>query len=238
MLDQVVPGVQSYALPLVTIVVPAYNEEGTLKSCLNSLLKQNYEGETEIVVVDNASDDRTAEIAASYGCRVIYEGHRGYNYSVKRGFDQARGSIIACTDADSFVPSNWISRIVKHLSRKDIVACTGIFNFHDGPFWLRATGRLFGALNYHLAGANMAVKRDAYHQVGGFSTKINLGADVHLGMRLKKIGKVKIDRRLIVRTSSRRFHRAFWKTLAQYYLNDVALIILGRPIFYSFKAYR
>jgi cellulose synthase/poly-beta-1,6-N-acetylglucosamine synthase-like glycosyltransferase len=95
-----------------------------------------------------------------------------------------------------------------------------------------------GRFNYHIAGANMAVRRTAYQQVGGFSTIVNLGADVELGQRLKKIGKVTIDRSIVVATSPRRFQSAFWETIFRYYLNDLALLIRGKPLFFTFRDYR
>jgi peptidoglycan-N-acetylglucosamine deacetylase len=73
---------------------------------------------------------------------------------------------------------------------------------------------------------------------GGFDPDVNMGADVELGQRLKKLGRVKIDRKLIARTSGRRFQYAFFQTLCLYYLNDLWLLILRRPLFYNFPNIR
>jgi len=224
--------------PTVTVVVPAYNEELSLPSCLEALKNQDYDGQVDILVVNNASSDATAEIAEAAGCRVVHEYQRGYNHAVARGFSEATGEIIACTDADTIVPCDWVASIVKNLSRKGTVACSGVFKFSDGVPLIRFIGWLFGRLNYHLAGANMAVWRSAYNEAGGFSLKVNLGADVELGQRLKKLGKVKIDRSLVVATSARRFQLAFFETIFRYYINDLSLLIFKRPVFYSFTNYR
>ncbi|HEX3020148.1 MAG TPA: polysaccharide deacetylase family protein, partial [Chitinispirillaceae bacterium] len=221
----------------VTIVVPAYNEESSLATCIASLKKQDYTGPLEIVIIDNASTDCTAQIAESMGVRVIYEPRKGYNYAVKRGFDEAGSEIIACTDADSVVPSNWISKLVSKFIDDKVVACGGVFCFADGSPWIRALG-ILGKLNYHIAGANMAVRKSSYHQVGGFSLDVNLGADVDLGQRLRKTGKVVIDRSIVVATSSRRFQMAFWETIFRYYINDISIFIRKKPVFYSFTNYR
>jgi peptidoglycan/xylan/chitin deacetylase (PgdA/CDA1 family) len=225
-------------IPSISIIVPAYNEEVSLPACLGALTSQNYKGSIEIIVVDNASTDATAPVAASHGCRVVYEPQKGYHHAVCRGFNEARGDIIACTDADTIVGTDWITRIAAILSRKDVVACGGIFRFHDGPLWIRLIGAVFGRFNYHIAGANMAMWREAYHRVGGFAADVNLGADVDISIRLKELGTVVIDRKLVVATSSRRFSSAFWQTIVTYYVNDLWLYLFRKPMFHSFTDYR
>jgi peptidoglycan/xylan/chitin deacetylase (PgdA/CDA1 family) len=224
--------------PYVSVVVPAYNEEELISKCIDSLKNQDYKGEYEIIVVNNASSDATGDIAKSMGAKVIYEGKRGYINALIAGFNFAKGEIICCTDADTMVPNDWISNFVNNLLKDGVVACTGTFLFHDGPQMLQLIGKFFGNLNYHLAGANMAVWKYAYEKVGGFNKKVNMGADVELGLRLKRIGKVLIDRKIKVKTSARRFQFAFFQTLWLYYLNDFGLHFLGRPIFYDFPNIR
>ncbi|HEX2959051.1 MAG TPA: polysaccharide deacetylase family protein [Chitinispirillaceae bacterium] len=223
--------------PFATVVIPAYNEEISIGECLKSLKNQDYTGQYEIVVIDNASSDATSSIAKRFSSKVIYEEKRGYNFAIKRGFDEAEGEIIACTDADSIVPRNWLSKLVKHFEDPDVVGCGGVFRFADGPLWLKLVGE-FGRCNYHIAGANMAVRRSAYQQIGGFSPDVNQGADVDLDRRLRKIGTVIIDRKIVTATSSRRFQAAFWETIFRYYVNDFFLLTTGKPLFHSFKDYR
>lgn len=86
--------------PSASIVVPARNEEKLLAQCLKSLLEQDYVGDYEIIVVDNASTDRTAEIASGFGVKVVYEANVGTGPARQCGLLEARGEIIAFTDAD------------------------------------------------------------------------------------------------------------------------------------------
>jgi len=225
-------------LPFITVVIPAYNEEFSLPETLRALKRQEYPGQYEILVVDNASTDRTAEIARSMGARVIEETRQGYVHAIRRGFGAANGEIIACTDADTLVAPDWLDRMAHILEPEDVVATSGAFRFFDGPWWIRMLGRLFGGWNWHLAGANMAVKKTAFQHAGGFNGHINLGADVELGFRMKKIGRLVIDPSLIVHTSSRRFSLAFWTTIFHYYVNDLCLVLFRRPLFYEFANYR
>lgn len=224
--------------PFISIVVPAFNEEDMIHECLRSLQQQQYDGDYEIIVVNNASTDRTADIAASMGAKVVYESKKGYVHALRAGFSEASGDIIACTDADTRVPSTWLSRVASLLERPCTVACSGTFRFCDGPTWLRCIGEVFGRFNYHLAGANMAVWRKAYIASGGFNPHVNMGADVELGQRLKQQGALIIDKKLRVDTSGRRFQYAFLQTLWLYYLNDLWLLLFKRPLFYNFPNIR
>jgi peptidoglycan/xylan/chitin deacetylase (PgdA/CDA1 family) len=224
--------------PSVSIVVPAYNEEELIAECVSSLKRQDYDGDLEIIIVDNACTDKTHDIAASLGVKVLCERKQGYVHALRAGFSEACGDIIACTDADTMVPPDWISRIVKNLSRPGIVACSGVFTFHDGPLPLRLLGEVAGRMNYHLAGANMAVWRSVYLASGGLDPTVNMGADVELGQRITRIGKLFIDRKLVVKTSGRRWQFAFFQTILLYYLNDLSLAIFNRPAFYNFPNIR
>jgi peptidoglycan/xylan/chitin deacetylase (PgdA/CDA1 family) len=224
--------------PFVSVIVPAFNEEGNISSCIDALQSQEFDGDYEIIVVDNASLDNTSSIASSKGVRVVSEPAKGYSHALIRGFASARGDIIACTDADSFVPSNWLTKIVDHLSKEKNVAVTGVFSFYDGSLPLRLLGGLFGRLNWQLAGANMAVWAWAYRKAGGFSPAINMGADKELGLRLSCIGKVVIDRGLVVATSARRFEAEFVKTIWTYFGNDLWLILFRKPAFFNFDDIR
>ena len=84
-----------------SVIVPAYNEAAYLDRALGSLLHQDYDGEYEVIVVDNNSCDDTAAIAAQYGVQVVTEPQQGVCAARQRGVDCARGEIIISTDADT-----------------------------------------------------------------------------------------------------------------------------------------
>ena len=76
----------------ISVVVPALNEEKYIGHCLSSLRAQHYPRELyEIIVVDNASTDRTAEIARRFGLKVVFEPQRGVGRARHRGAQEARG---------------------------------------------------------------------------------------------------------------------------------------------------
>jgi glycosyltransferase involved in cell wall biosynthesis len=95
----------------ISVVIPCYNEEQGIRHVLESI--PGYVD--EVVVVDNASTDRTAEIARSLGARVVYQGVRGYGAAYKAGLPAATGDVIATLDGDGTYPPEAIEGLVDHL---------------------------------------------------------------------------------------------------------------------------
>lgn len=113
--------------PQVAIVVPAYNEEGGIGPVLEELAR--LDPSWEVIVVDDGSTDRTAEIAESTGVRVIrHRTNLGYGASLKNGIAHARAPHIVITDADGTYPNERIPELVSLLDRYHMVvgARTGL----------------------------------------------------------------------------------------------------------------
>jgi len=205
------PNVKLTDYPPISVVIPAYNEEKSLAKTLKSLARQTYKPK-EIIVVDNGSTDKTAQIAHKYGAKVIYEPQKSVAFARQKGFDAATGEIIATTDSDSIVPPDWLTTFVREFAKNpQLVVVSGMYDFYNGSPLLRTLTYLF---NYHMfalfgwySGANMAVKKEAFIKVGGFNTSINLSEDSDLCQRLKKIGKVRRLAFFKVKTSARRFNQ-------------------------------
>jgi glycosyltransferase involved in cell wall biosynthesis len=88
----------------ISVVIPCHNEEEGIRT----VLVQMPPIVDEVVVVDNASTDRTAEVARTLGARVVYEGRKGYGRAYKTGFAQARGDVIVTMDGDGTYPPDSI----------------------------------------------------------------------------------------------------------------------------------
>jgi peptidoglycan/xylan/chitin deacetylase (PgdA/CDA1 family)/GT2 family glycosyltransferase len=233
----------------VSVVVPAFNEELLLSKCLESLLAQDYAGDLEILVVDNASSDGTARVAQGYGVKVISEPMRGYSQALITGFAAASGEIIACTDADTVVPPDWVSTMIsEYVRRPDLVALGGDVEFVDTNWKTRLLTRLFlpvfnrmdraNRSGPHLWGANMSVRRTAFLEAGGWNPKFSLQADSELSTRLRKIGWVTILESLRVRTSSRRWNRSFLINAFLYATNWGWFHAFGVPLYRDFPSVR
>ncbi len=95
----------------ISVVIPCYNEEDGVRHVVEGMPKCV----DEIVVVDNNSTDRTAEVARSLGARVVFEKTAGYGAAYKAGLPAATGDIIATLDGDGSYPSDAIQPLVEQL---------------------------------------------------------------------------------------------------------------------------
>jgi len=100
----------------ISVVIPCHNEEEGVRATVEQMPAIV----DEVVVVDNASTDRTAEVARSLGARVIYEGRKGYGRAYRTGFENARGDIIVTMDGDGTYPPNSIPLLLHVLLEEKI----------------------------------------------------------------------------------------------------------------------
>lgn len=113
-------------MPLLSIVIPAYNEEGTIEALLARV--EALPLDKEILIVDDGSQDRTRSILEAYvdrpGYRVFHQPkNRGKGAAIRRGFDEARGDIVVVQDADLEYDPAELPRLVAPIAddRADVV---------------------------------------------------------------------------------------------------------------------
>lgn len=102
-------------LPKVSVIVPVYNAERTIAECIDSLLGLSYPKENvELVLINNASTDRTADVLNHYRGKIeiLYEEKRGPSATRNKGLLNARGNVVAFTDSDCMVDKDWLQQIV------------------------------------------------------------------------------------------------------------------------------
>ena len=234
----------------VSFVIPAYNEEACIGACIRSARRQlrasPYEG--EIIVVNNASTDRTGEVAASWpGVHVVSEPRKGLLHARQRGFEESRGDLLACIDADTIVRKGWITTAVRAFERNPRLAClTGPYLYYDlSPVvrvvvavWYMAAALFAGYLSQYLfrtgamvQGGNYVVRRSALEKIGGYDTRIAFyGEDTDLARRLSKVGKVRFTFRLSLPASGRRLRKeGVFQTGVLYTLNGISVLTRGKP---------
>lgn len=225
----------------VSLVIPAYNEEAQIGACLDSVLRDAGDGFCEVIVVDNASTDRTAEIALSRGVRVVREDTKGLPAARECGRKAASGEIVAYIDADTRMHAQWLPQ-VKALFRRhpDAVSVSGPPRYFDATrgqrfvltalWWLTAP-TTYRVVGYMLYGAHFAVRAEALERIGGFDRRITFyGEDTDLARRLSRVGKTVFSMRLFIHASARRFqHQGVMRASMTYCVNFLWPVMFGRP---------
>ena len=101
-LEQIPAAADTEATPLVSVVIPCLNEAANIERCVIDALAALRQGALDgvVIVVDNDSEDNSAQLAAAAGATVILERRRGYGSAYLAGFAAARGRYIVMADAD------------------------------------------------------------------------------------------------------------------------------------------
>lgn len=213
----------------LSLVIPAYNEERYLAACLDAVAAQTVMPD-EVIVVDNNSTDRTAEIAGSYPfVKLLHEKRQGLRFSRNTGLDAAGGDILGRIDADTRLTSSWC-REAKALfgQSSSEVAATGPCYYHDMP--IRKTGLALDKTCRRLAfwmgepmlyGSNMLLTRTLWHQI---RTEICMEGeffeDCDMTIHAQRRGhRIYFDEQLVVGVSSRRLDDSplvFYRNMKQY----------------------
>jgi glycosyltransferase involved in cell wall biosynthesis len=168
-------------IPTVGIVIPAYNEEDTIRACVQAAIHQTVPAE-EIIVVDNKSTDQTRTILKKLKKEfpdaplivLRQDEAQGITPTRNMGFDAVTSDIIGRIDSDSVLEPNWVEETKKVFLNTDVHAATGPVIYYDLPLrrymakaddtTRRAISRL--VKQYHfLFGTNMALRREAWEAV-------------------------------------------------------------------------
>ena len=139
---------------LVSVLVPAYNEEKSIGRCIEALLCQDYGGPMEIIVIDDGSSDSTAKIISTYPVKFIdLKKNGGKANALNRGIEEAKGDILVFTDSDSNMVKDTISCLVKTLmddSDAQMVTGTVLINNPEKSSVMRRIMIYCQMIEYHL----------------------------------------------------------------------------------------
>lgn len=223
---------------LISVVVPAYNEEKYIDGCLKALFSQTIpHSEYEvIVVVRNDTTDKTIEICKNYPVKIT-SSPPGVGMARFLGFEEAKGEILAGTDADTEVAPDWLEVIRRNFSDQEVVSLTGPVYLTDGsPLFARLSYR-FAFTFYRtagkfqrtevFAGMNFALRKSAYVACGKYDKDIESAEDTDLSYRIAKYGKTKYSSSMKVYTSPRRLQEGYVKSFVRY-TNNFILLKLGK----------
>jgi glycosyltransferase involved in cell wall biosynthesis len=175
--------------PCISVVVPFYNSDKHLESCISALLSQTYPSSSyEIIMVDNNSTDNSTDVVRKYPQIILLSEAKKGSYAARnRGVAESKGSVIAFTDSDCIPVPEWLDRISASLSSPGVGIVQGgrLYSTRSASMLLleayeseramytfsgKSTGLYYGYTN------NMAVRRRVFDRCGPF-LEVMRGAD-------------------------------------------------------------
>jgi glycosyltransferase involved in cell wall biosynthesis len=176
---------------VISVIVPAFNEERLLGDTLANLARVVPEPR-EIIVCDNNSTDRTAEIARAAGATVVFEPLNQISRARNRGAAAARGDWLLFVDADSLPSSDLLLETREAIQSETCLAGGATVEFESREptvrFWLalwNATSRIMK----WAAGSYIFCEAEAFRELGGFSEALYAGEELDLFRRMKRLAR-------------------------------------------------
>jgi GT2 family glycosyltransferase len=213
--------------PLVSVVICTRNGSRTVGECLEHLAKLEYAA-YEVIVVDDGSTDDTAAIAERHGARVIRSEHGGLSAARNLGLEAALGEIVAYIDDDAYPDPHWLHFLVGAMEKGGHVGVGGpnLPPPDDGTI-AQLVARAPGGPTHvlvndheaeHIPGCNMAFKRQALLEMGGFDEQFWIaGDDVDVCWRLmERGGTLGYAASAVVWHHRRGSVRAYWRQQVNY----------------------
>ena len=192
------------SLPHLSVIIPAYNAEATIADCIQSMLDQNYpRASFEVIVVDNLSTDKTAEIVKTFPVRYICENHQqGPSPARNSGACVARGSILVFFDADQVATPSYLKELIQGHEDSENAAFASLnigedsHNSYIGAYWKNEwehnSKNFRGSRYLRFSGGNVAIRREIFQKTGGFDTSLKTCEDIDLALRIQKSTKLKV----------------------------------------------
>ncbi len=209
----------------ISIVVPAYNEEKCLPATLEKIgaATANCDCESEVIVVDNESTDKTAQIAKDFGAKVVSEIEHNIAKVRNTGAKNAGGDVLIFVDADMLVPETLFQIIADRMKNEKCFGGAVAVDYE--PFerqWMKyylRGGELWQTVFNWRQGATQFCRKSVFHEIGGYDETIFMSEDVQFYRQLAKHAKQNdaylffVEEPRVV-TSARRFDKmSLWKTL-------------------------
>lgn len=186
-----------------SIIIPARNEERYIGRCLQSIRAVKWPSDDyEVLLIDNGSSDRTAQIATDHGARVYIRPGDSVAGLRNFGASQSVGKILVFIDADCTVSPEWLSKASQYLDQAEVVSfgsppvvpddCTWVQHA-----WFHIRRKAGVAETEWLESMNMFVRKEAFEQVGGFNPELVTCEDYDLSVRLRSLGRLISDDRIL-----------------------------------------
>ncbi len=177
------------ALPSVSVIVPVYNAERDAAGLIESLLEQDYPRElTEIIIIDNNSNDKTLEVISKFSVKILKENDIQSSYAARnKGIENACGEVLAFTDSDCIAEKGWLSGGIRQMVESDADLAGGnvVFYFSRDKTPAEIYDSLTNMQNEKnirdrkvAKTANLFVKAEVFKNIGCFPSEVKSGGDV------------------------------------------------------------
>lgn len=181
----------------LSIIIPAFNEERLIMHCLDSVAESLAANQkpgftAEIIVVDNNSTDKTAELATQAGAKVVFEPINQIGRARNSGATVATGEWLLFVDADSLLNPGMVADILNMIESGQYVGCGSVMHMPNLPWWGKAAIQLwtiFSVVFHWASGALVVCRADAFREVGGFNQELFAADEIDLSQLLKKWGR-------------------------------------------------
>lgn len=178
---------------MVSIVIPAFNEEKYLPRVLQSLRRQTF-ADYEIIVADGSSTDNTCQVAQMYGCTLVAGGRpaQGRNSGARR----ARGDYLLFLDADVTLEPTFLQELMEKVTRNNLEVASGFITpesdrFDDKMMVLASNlyHYLLQGISPHASGFYIIARKNLHDKIGGFNERLFLTEDHEYVVRASRCGK-------------------------------------------------
>jgi len=210
----------------LSVIVPAFNEEKLLATTL-ACIRDAAEGmDAELIICDNNSTDRTAEIARQAGATVVFEPVNQISRARNAGAAAASGDWLVFIDADSFPDRALFAELAEAIASGRCVGGGATVRFDEADRASHGAVAIWNAISRSMrwaAGSFVFCEARAFRALGGFSTELYASEEIDFSRRLKRLGRLTILHRHPLRTSGRKV-RLYSKTE---YLKLLARVVLS-----------
>ena len=165
--------------PLVSIIIPAYNEEEVIENCIKTLKNQTYK-KIEIIFVDDGSTDRTLEIVNRFEeVKILKQNHQGPGNARNLGAKNAKGEILSFVDADMTFDKNFIQNLIKPIiEENEIGTIDGVqIALNQNNIWSKCWGRYFIERKSEYGWVYRAMMKSEFIKMGGFDSSLGYADD-------------------------------------------------------------
>lgn len=191
---------------MLSFIVPAFNEEFELPGTIRAIRNAAQDRQYEVIVVDDASTDATAEIVREAGARVIAINRRQIAAARNAGARAARGDVLFFVDADTRINRAHVIGALDSLKAGYAGGSARVRTDGEVPLWGRVLVKSFCAIYFAVklgAGAFLFTTRENFEKIGGFDEQLFIGEEVYFSLAVRKLGRFRILREPII-TSGRK----------------------------------